>query len=177
MLERYKYTDSEVKTILDNMVMLVDTREKKNSHITQYFDKHHIEYENRALQCGDYSFYIKAIPELSINRDLYMDKDIFVERKGSLEELSGNFTTGRSRIEEEFASFPDAKKYLLIENANYADIVDENYTTQYGKKAFLGTIHSFNHKYNLQIFFMPDNKYTPIYILGVFQYYLKHLLK
>lgn len=177
MLEKFRYTESEWKKLLDIMVILVDTREKKNSHITGYFDKHNIKYEKKALPCGDYSFYLEANSELSIPRSIYFDSEIFIERKASLEELSANFTTGRTRIEEEFATAKAGKKYLLIENADYTDVVNGNYDTQYSKKAFLGTLHSFNHKYDLEIFFIPDNKYTPIYILGVFQYYLKNLIK
>lgn len=32
---------------------------------------------------------------------------------------------------------------------------------------------SFNHKYDLQIVFMKERAYTPIYIYGVMQYYLR----
>ena len=39
---KYKYTDSEERELLDSIVILVDTREKVNDHITDYFDKHHI---------------------------------------------------------------------------------------------------------------------------------------
>lgn len=177
VLEKYKYTDSEIRELLNNMVILVDTREKKNSHIIDYFDKHHIEYKKKALSCGDYSFYVKESPELSIPRPVYFDGEIIIERKGNLEELSGNFTNGRARLEEEFAISKANSKYLLIENSDYSDIVEQNYNTTYNKKAFLGTLHSFNHKYNLQIVFMPNIRYTPIYILGVFKYYLKGLVK
>lgn len=177
MLEKFKYTESELKKLLDNMVILIDTREKKNDHITNYFDKHDIKYENKALTCGDYSFYLIADSSLSIPRPIYFDNEIIIERKANLEELSNNFTSGRTRIEEEFATAKAHKKYLLIENADYSDVVNGNYNTQYSKKAFLGTLHSFNHKYDLEVFFVPNNKYTPIYILGVFQYYLKNLIK
>ena len=177
MIEKYKFTDSEVKSIVDGMVILIDTREKKNQHITDYYDKHGIKYENRALSSGDYSFYIGENPELSIPRPLYMDNEIIIERKASLDELSGNFTTGRTRFEEEFATSKATKKYLLIENASYADIIDGNYNTKYNKNSFAATLHSFNHKYNLEIMFIPNNIYTPIYIYGVFKYYLKSILK
>lgn len=177
MIEKFKYTDSELKSIINSIVILVDTREKKNQHITNYFDEHGVKYEQRALTSGDYSFYISPNPELSIPRPLYMDREIIIERKASLEELSANLTTGRTRFEEEFAISNAKKKYLVIENANYSDVVDGNYNTQYNKKSFLGTLHSFNHKYNLELCFLPDNSYTPIYILCVFKYYLKHIIK
>lgn len=159
------------------MVIIVDTREKKNQHITDYFDKHKIAYEKRALNCGDYSFYVKSNSNLAIPRDIYFDNQIYVERKANLDELAINFTKERKRFEEEFAISNAKVKYLIIESANYSDIVKNNYRSAYNSKSYLGSIHSFNHKYNLQIVFMPDRSYTPVYILGVFQYYLKNLIK
>ena len=163
--------------IIDSIVIIVDSREKSNKHITDYFDKHKIKYIKKALKCGDYSFCIEKNEKLSILRDIYFDNEIIIERKANIEELSGNFTTSRTRFEEEFSTSLANTKYLVIENANYEDIVNEKYNTKYNNKSFLGSLHSFNHKYNLQIVFIPDNKYTPIYILGVFKYYLRNLIK
>lgn len=114
---------------------------------------------------------------MGIMRDKYFYEEIFIEKKNSAEELSGNLTQTRTRFEEEFAKSSAKKKYLLIENCNYQDIVDGNYNTQYNSKSYLGSIHSFNHKYNLEIVFMPNPEYTPIFIFGVFNYYLRNLLK
>ena len=69
------------------------------------------------------------------------------------------------------------KKYLLIENANYGDVVKGNYSTKVSVKSYLASLHSFNHRYDLQIIFIPDNKYSACYIYGVFTYYLKNLLR
>ena len=174
---KYKYTDSEEKELLDSIVILVDTREKVNSHIIDYFDKHHIAYKKKALKNGEYSFYIPENEKLGIFRDTYFHDEIFVERKASLEELSGNLSTKRADFEEELAVAKAHKKYLLIENANYEDIVNGKYNTQYNKKSYLGSIHSFNHKYDLEIVFMPNNTYSPIFIYGVMQYYLRNLIR
>lgn len=174
---KYKYTDSEERELLDSIVILVDTREKVNDHITDYFDKHHIPYKKKALKNGDYSFFVPQNEKLGIYRDTYFHDDIFVERKANLEELSGNLSTKRADFEEELAVAKAHKKYLLIENANYEDIVNGKYNTQYNKKSYLGSIHSFNHKYDLEIVFMPDNTYSPIFIYGVMQYYLRNLIR
>ena len=96
------------------MVVLIDTREKKNDHITEYFDKHKIAYERRALSCGDYSFYIKANQELAIPRDLYFDNQIYVERKASLDELAINFTKERKRFEEEFDNLKGRRQNIFL---------------------------------------------------------------
>lgn len=112
---------------------------------------------------------------MNIERDLYFDREIMIERKASLDELSGNLTQHRTRFEEEMATF-FGKKYLMIENASYEDIVKGNYDTKFSSKAFLASLHAFNHRYDLQIMFMPDRDMSGYYIYGVFTYYLKHLL-
>lgn len=177
MLDKYKYSEIEQKDILKSMVIVIDSREKVNSHITEYFDKHNIPYIKKALSIGDYSFMIPMNQEYSIPRDLYYGNEIIIERKANAEELSGNFSQTRTRFEEEFATAKANRKYLLIENCNYSDIVDSKYETQYNSKSYLGSIHSFNDKYDLQIVFMPDNKYSPIFIYGTFQYYFRNIIK
>lgn len=176
ILELYKYTDKEIDQLVKSIVILTDSREQKNQHILDWLDKKKIAHQTKALSNGDYSFYIPANPELNIERDLFFDKEIMVERKGSLEELSSNFTQHRTRFEEELATYPGIK-YLLVENASYQDIVLGNYDTQFSTKAFLGSLHAFNHRYNLQIMFMPDHQYTGYFLYGVFTYFLKHKLK
>lgn len=172
----YKYTDKEIDEITNSMVILVDTREKENSHIIEWLDKKKIAHKSKALSNGDYSFYIPMNSELNIERDLYFDKQIMIERKSSLEELSGNLTTNRSRFEEEMATYL-GKKYLLIENANYQDVVNNNYDTKFGNKAFLASLHSFDHRYDLQNIFMPDKSYSGLYMYGVFKYFLKNTIR
>ena len=46
------------------MVILCDSKDKKNEHILEEFDKQKIEYKTKSLKTGDYSFLIKACPEL-----------------------------------------------------------------------------------------------------------------
>lgn len=158
------------------MVILVDKREKNIDHLIKYFDKAKIEYKNKSLAYGDYSFYVPKNEKLSIQRDLYFDKKIVIERKGSLEELSGNLTKERDRLEKELSLAPKTK-VILIENANYSDIVSGNYNTQYNNKSYWASIHSFWHKYDAPIMFIPDNSYTGFFIRGYFEYYLKNYLR
>lgn len=68
-------------------------------------------------------------------------------------------------------------KVIIIENANYSDIVTGNYNTQYNNKSYWASVHSFWHKYNVPIIFMPDNLYTGFFIRGYFEYYLKNYIK
>lgn len=177
MLTRYKYTDKEIQQLLKSIVVVVDSREKQNKNITDYFDKHKIPYIVKAMDSFDYTFYLPQNEELGIVRDIYFDRDIAFERKSGLEELSTNLTKHRTRFEEEMCISKALSKYLIIENANYSDVVTGNYNSDYNSKSYLGTLHSFNHRYDLQIVFMPNPAYTPIFMYGAMQYYLRNILK
>ena len=175
-MSRYKYTEREFDDIIRSMTILVDTREQVNDHITNYFDKAGIPWKKKALDYGDYSFFVPENPELSIQRDLYFDNEIMIERKGSLEELSGNLTQERDRIEKEFALAPP-RKVLLIENASYEDLVNGNYDTKYNNKAYWAKVHTLWHRYDIPMFFIKDRKYSGFFIRGYFTYYLREYLK
>ena len=166
----------EMEELVSSLTVLVDTREKRNEHILDYFDRKKILYTKKALDYGDYSFMLPANEKLSIPRDLYFNNQIVVERKASLEEISGNLTKERDRFEKELCLAPKTK-VLLIENANYSDIATGNYDTQYNKKSFWASIHSFWFKYNIPVMFMPDNQYSGLFIRGFFEYYLKNYMK
>lgn len=165
-----------MEQLVSSMVILVDTREKNISHILDGFDKNHISYERKALNYGDYSFYIPKDESLSLQRDLFFDREVVIERKASLEEISGNLTKERDRFEKELCLAPK-EKVLLLENASYADIATGNYKTQYNKKSFLASIHTFWFRYHAPVFFMPDNKYSALFIKKYFEYYLKERLR
>lgn len=158
------------------MTILVDTREKENKHILDFFDAKKIQYKTKALNYGDYSFMIPKSDELSIPRDLIFSHKIMIERKGSLEEISGNISQERARFEKEMALAPE-RKVLLIENASYKDLVNGNYRTDYKPASFLATLQTFWHRYDCPVFFMPDNRYSGLFVKQFFEYYLKELLK
>ena len=176
MIDKFKYTDREIDEIVKSIVILVDTREKENSHITSVFEKNHINYEKRALNRCDYSFYIPKNEQLNIPRDLYFDKEVAIERKASLDEIANNWTKERDRFEKEMALAPK-NKVLLVENANYEDIVKGDYRSQYNKKSFLATLHTFWFRYNLPVFFMPNRNQSALFIKMYFEYYLKEYLR
>ena len=178
MLQNYRYTQTELNKLLRSMTILVDTREHegKNNHILNYFDSKDIPWVRQKLDYGDYSFMIPANEELGIPRDLYYDGEIMVERKANLDEFIGNLTKDRDRIKKEFSLAPQ-NKILLLENANYSDIINGNYLSKYSAQSFYGTLHSFWHEFDIPFVFMPDPKYSGIYIYGYFQYYFRNIIK
>lgn len=178
MFDLYRFTENEIKQIIDSMVILIDTREHdgKNTHITDYWDKKNISYKKKKLDFGDYSFMIPKNEDLNIPRDLMFYNKCVIERKASLEELSSNLTKERDRLEKELALAPKTR-VMIIEGGSYKDMASGNYNTQYNAKSYWATYHSFWHRYNTPILFMPDRNYTGLFIRGYFTYYLKNYLR
>lgn len=173
---QYHYTDTELKQLLQSMVILIDTREQENGHITSYFDKQKIAYDSRKLDFGDYSLMLPASPAHGIVRDTYFVNGIAIERKASLEELSGNLTQERARFESELIRASKARLLLLIENASYADIIGHKYRTQYEPKAFLAALKTYEVRYGLSLNFVAA-VCAGNYIYHTFYYYLREYLK
>lgn len=86
------------------VTVFCDTREKKNSHVLAYFDRHNIQYELKKLDIGDYQTNIR--PGRSI------------DRKRNLEELARNLCTkDRTRFwnEVRLAHKSGIKLIVLVE--------------------------------------------------------------
>ena len=112
----------------------------------------------KSLTLGDYSCFLPANPDLGIIRDTYID--CYVERKGSLEELSGNFTNDRNRLEEEFQRAKGKRFIVMIEeSAGLEKIIEHKYQTEYNEKSYLASLFSFGHRYGLDIHFI-SKKYA-----------------
>ena len=97
---RYRFTDGETKNILDNLTILIDTREKANSHIINFFNKKKIPYKVQKLDYGDYSI---MMPRGSFNgqtRDIYFTNDIVLERKFCIDEIAMNLKDKKTNINE-----------------------------------------------------------------------------
>jgi len=165
-LTHYRYTEAEAKQILKGMVILCDTREQRNGHILEAFDRVKVAHKPYKLDVGDYSAMLPAMPELGILRPLYFDRSLVVERKGSLNELSDNMTKDRERLRDEFSRAKGMKLHLLIEGASYGDILAHRYDTKLGEKAFFASLLSFQQRYNLNVSFIEkENTGAFIYLL------------
>lgn len=106
---------------------------------------------------------------------MYFNDIISIERKGSLEELSGNFTKERTRIENEFIR-AKGKLILLIENSTYEDIILWNYNTKYKPLSFIATLKTFEARYNIETNFIKG-KFTGNFINMTLKYHVRELLK
>lgn len=82
----------EKKEFLKVVTILIDTREQVNSHIVEALDALGVMHESRKLDFGDYSFKVG---------EKNFSVACVVERKANIDELYGNVTTDRERIEKE----------------------------------------------------------------------------
>lgn len=175
-MKQYRFSVEELKRLSKDIIVLVDSREKKNAHILDYFKKQGVSYQVSKLEYGDYSF---MIPAAAAGEDIYFHKDLCIERKASLEELSGNFTRERERFEKEFlkAGNDGAKVYLMIEApGGYSDIIGHKYRTDLTPAAFMASLKTWEHQFNTNIQFISP-EYAGYYIVSTFQYYAREILK
>lgn len=176
MIAQYKYTDAELKQILKTLTVIVDTREKENEHILNYLSSKKIPYIEQALSFGDYSYMLPACPELGIGRDMYFTNDIVVERKASLEELSGNLAQKREQFENEFLRARDCDITLLVERGSLSDIYTHKYQTELKETAFMASLLAWEQRYGIKLQFVHMT-HSGQFIYGKFYYHLREILK
>ena len=178
---KIRYTEKEERAILKQMGILADTREQKWEHIRWMLDQAGCRVERGKLGQGDYTAFVpmSAFPGFQDVPGLYsLQDEVVIERKANLDEIAGNFTTGRDRFEREFirAKSKGIKVYLLIENASWADIFSHNYHSQLNPKSLEGSLRSWQAKYNVSIeFCRPEESARAIY--NILHYWLKARLE
>ena len=172
-------SDYKVEKLLKQMVILVDTAEQENSHITNAFDKHKIAWRKKSLKFGDYSCELKA-DDSGLPCDVTLENIVVVERKNSLDELGNNLKDGRTQFRNEFIESVRVgcqNTHLVIEKGSWADIDKGNY--EYGHKnakSFYNSLLSFANRYNIKIDFVPKDLIW-LHIVRIMQMQLKNLLE
>ncbi|MCK9576882.1 MAG: ERCC4 domain-containing protein [Clostridia bacterium] len=168
------YTDYMITNhILKKAVVLIDTREKENAHIIEWLNKKSILHQETKLSFGDYSLLIPRCEEYGITTDLIIDYAI--ERKASLEEISGNLTNDRDRIKYEFWR-GNGKMDIVIENGSWDLIASGKYNTQYDKNSFIATLITYKHRFNVSPHFV-SKEYSAELIYKLLLYKLREELK
>jgi ERCC4-type nuclease len=161
--------DKQIKEILSKIVIIVDTNEQVYDHITDIFNKQGIKWIRQNLDYGDYSFII--------NGKSY-EKEICIERKAHLEELSGNFGEGRERFEKEFgrANKDNAKMILMVEDGSYSKLMAHKYDTDMKVESYKASIFAFKARYGISFEFVESNL-SAMFIYNTFRYWIREKLK
>lgn len=171
------------KTFLKKVIVLHDTREQENGHILAGLDSLKVKHQPAALRFGDYSFIVE-------NDNFSLS--CIIERKANVDELYGNLTKDRERIEKEFsAACMLAKDFtLLIENCSSLEALNEFKIPDWQMEKFerkvqdigkycYATIQSWQagNRYQFKTVFVEDNTETAAKILECFYWYWRNFKK
>jgi ERCC4-type nuclease len=162
-------TDKQINDILKDIVILVDTREKKNEHILKWLTENGIPFKKAKLDSGDYSFILPNYESLGL------DKSVLVERKNSWDELIGNFTQHRQRFVNEFER-ATGKMHIVIENATWTKLFNESYRSTVKANVVLANLMTFQVRYNAPVWLVKLNE-SPIMIYEIIYRELREKLK
>lgn len=125
---RYKFTETEMNELYKKIVMLVDTREQENHHVTNWFTRNKIPFKTQKLDYGDYSAMLPAGSFKGQTRDIYFTNDLVIERKFCIDELAMNLKDKKKNINEINQEIIDllGKKYLeKVLKSDYVRIKQE----------------------------------------------------
>lgn len=162
------WTDRELAEELKKLTVICDTREQRGEHVIAHLDAHKVPHIVRKIDTGDYSAQIG---------DETFERRVAVERKHGLDELCGNLTSDRDRFEREFirAKAYGTKIYLVIEDASWDDIYLHNYRSKIPPKSLLGSLLSWQTRFNVTIIFCKREN-APQLIYGLLYYSIREFL-
>jgi ERCC4-type nuclease len=166
-----KMTDKEKQLIIDDMVIISDSREQRNEHIIKYLTENKIPYIIKKLDSADYSFELPHYPELKL------DCKILIERKGSLDELAVNFTKGRERFQREFERLEDDSKiHMVLENFTIKKMLNGSYRSKFPSKSYIASLLTWCIRYHCPIWTVTTDE-SPELIHKLMHYELLEFLK
>ena len=164
-------TDKQMNDIINDMVIISDTREQKNQHILDYLVENNIPYKVDKLTTADYTFILPHFPELNL------DRKILIEKKNSLDEIAGNFTKDRARFTREFERVQASETiHLVIENATWTKINNASYRSKMPSNSFTASLLTYSIRYNCKVWFAQP-KDSPSLIYNLMKYELMERLK
>ena len=140
--------------ILDDLVVVVDTREKENKHILKFFNDHNIKYKIEKVEVGDYSV---DFPTYQLDYE-FLNRGINVERKSGLSEIATNFSFNRDRFAREFERLEKGKIQLVIEDNTWGDVLLGNYKSEMKPNALAASLISWSLRYNCQFWIVPKDQ-------------------
>lgn len=149
---------------LDDLVMLVDTKEKER-FIEQQWKATGIKSKRVNLSTGNFSFSYCGVN--------YDDKFV-IERKKNTNKLINSLISQRKRFIREFEQEPDRKWFLLIEDLEFfKKILCKDYLSQVDNNAVASNLFSLMTDFPVSFLICPAD-FTPIAIYKLCLKYLQH---
>lgn len=164
-------TEKDVLKLLQNIYIVCDTREQKNAHILKYFEENNIPFVKKKLDYGDYSCEFANIDNPKM-------VNFSIERKGSLDEIVGNFTKGRDRFEREYQRMLDdgGRMNLVLESGSWTKIFNGSYRSEVHPNNIIANIVRLEEKFHCPVYFCkPSESGQLIYNLIIWN--VKRILK
>lgn len=141
--------------VLETFSILCDTREQQTEYSRRRYKAFGVPYTRAKLDYGDYAAQciIDGKPMHDIRQSI--KAPVVIERKMNLDELAQCFTHSRDRFEREFkrAKKAKAKVYLLVEDANWENLIAGKYRSRMHPAAFLASILAWQVRYDLRVIF------------------------
>ena len=175
----YNFNKKEIKYILDNLTICVDSRENANKHIIDFFDKKKIPYVVEKLPFDDYSCKIKAGSFEGQERDIYFTNDFVIERKANIDEIASNLKDDAARLKKELAHLNMYQiKYLIyVEDKNFEEnLRTGNFRSQYDPYTLMRRLYCLESEYNT-VFVPVDKSVMGSKIANKMQTWVHGLLK
>ena len=140
----------EIKEALENVKILVDTREQPNDRFKKRVASFGCPWERCKLDFGDYS----VAADLDGHR-ISLQNAVAVERKMNIDELCGCYCHSRARFEREFERAQQAggKIIMLIENATWEKVYAGTYRSLMQPQALTASMLAWLARYNCQLVF------------------------
>lgn len=140
----------EIKEALENVRILVDTREQPNDRFKKRVESFGCPWERCKLDFGDYS----VAADLD-GRRISLQDTVAIERKMNIDELCGCYCHSRARFEREFerARQSGAKIIMLIENATWEKVYAGTYRSLMQPQALTASMLAWLARYNCQLVF------------------------
>lgn len=142
--------------------ILIDTREQVNDHIVNELARLGVKYERRKLDFGDYSF---------VAAGKSYERELVIERKGSLNEIIGNFTKDKDRFRREFERAGKCKVILMVE-ASPDQIDARDYRSKMSPAKVKSFLNTWCRKFQIELHFV-DKAQSCEFILNQFRVFLR----
>lgn len=146
----------EIDDCLKSMEIIIDTREQPSKRAQRRYESFCAPYIRQTMSYGDYTYNFKLPSgEKLFREDETIKGHAIVERKQDLVELSQCFCQSRERFEKEFKRAKDNKAsiYLVVEDANWENLINGKYATKFNSKAFFSSITAWMARYDIKIIF------------------------
>lgn len=139
----------DIDKCIASIQILVDSREQDTERARRRYSMFPCSHSRQALNFGDYSYCFTQPSGLLTP----MNDRFAIERKMSLDELASCFTHDRERFEREFQRATDvgARMLLIVENANYENLLNHKYRSRFNPEAFIASLTAWEIRYGFHV--------------------------